>query len=146
MKRRLENKVAIVTGGSRGIGLATVKAFLREGAQVILAASSQESANKAVAKLREEFPESVIGGIAPDLMSLASMQEAFTKVAEEYGRIDILVNNAGISESTPFANYTEDTFDKVMDLNVKGMFNTYPTAIFGKEEAINSTDSKKAIH
>ena len=128
MSRRLENKVAIVTGGSRGIGLATVKAFLREGAKVILAASSQESADKAVAKLREEFPESTIGGIAPDLLSLASMQEAFGKVAEEYGRIDILVNNAGISESTPFANYTEDIFDKVMDLNVKGVFNSIRAA------------------
>ena len=129
MSKRLENKVAIVTGGSRGIGLATVKAFLREGAKVILAASSQESADKAAAKLREEFPESTIGGIAPDLLSLASVQQAFSKVAEEYGRIDILVNNAGISESTPFTDYTEEIFDKVIDLNVKGMFNGSRAAV-----------------
>jgi len=120
---RLKDKIAIVTGGSRGIGLATVKAFLREGAAVILCASSQGSADRAVSALREEFPEAVIEGIAPNLSSLDSVKAAFEAVAEKYGRIDILVNNAGISESTPFAKYTEETFDKVMDLNVKGMFN-----------------------
>lgn len=123
MSKRLENKVAIVTGGSRGIGLATVKAFLREGAKVILAASSQESADKAAAKLKEEFPESTVAGIAPNLSSLEDVQKIFGQVAKEYGRIDILVNNAGISESTPFADYTEEIFDKVINLNVKGMFN-----------------------
>jgi NAD(P)-dependent dehydrogenase (short-subunit alcohol dehydrogenase family) len=56
MTKRLENKVAIVTGGSRGIGYATVEAFLREGATVILTASSQESADRAVNKLKEQFP------------------------------------------------------------------------------------------
>lgn len=120
---RLKDKIAIVTGGSRGIGLATVKAFLREGAAVILCASSQSSADRAVSALQEEFPESRIEGIAPNLSSLESVQTAFNQIAEKYGRIDILVNNAGISESTPFAKYTEETFDKVMDLNVKGMFN-----------------------
>ena len=66
MMKRLENKVAIVTGGSRGIGYATVQAFLREGATVILTASSQESAERAVTKLKEEFPESTIAGISPN--------------------------------------------------------------------------------
>ena len=120
---RLKDKVAIITGGSRGIGLATVKAYLREGAAVVLCASSQGSADKAVAALKKEFPDSRIEGIAPNLSSLESVKEAFEGVAEKFGRIDILVNNAGISESTPFMNYTEETFDKVMELNVKGMFN-----------------------
>lgn len=120
---RLKDKIAIVTGGSRGIGLATVKAFLREGAVVVLCASRQDSADKAVKELQEEFPDSRIEGIAPNLSSLESVQAAFNQIAEKYGRIDILVNNAGISESTPFAKYTEETFDKVMDLNVKGLFN-----------------------
>ena len=119
---RLKDKVAIVTGGSRGIGLATVKAYLKEGAIVILCASRMESAEKAVAELKKEFPESQIEGIAPDLSSLESVQNAFSQVAEKYGRIDILVNNAGIAESTPFSKYDESTFDKVMDLNVKGLF------------------------
>lgn len=120
---RLKDKVAIITGGSRGIGLATVETFLREGATVILCASSQASAEKAVAKIKEANPDAPVSGIWPNLSSLEDVREWFGKVVEEFGHVDILVNNAGVSESTPFANYTEETFDKVMDLNVKGVFN-----------------------
>ena len=120
---RLENKVAIITGGSRGIGFATVETFLREGATVILCASSQASAEKAVAKIKETNPDAAVSGIWPNLSSLEDVREQFDKVIEQFGHVDILVNNAGVSESTPFANYTEETFDKVMDLNVKGVFN-----------------------
>ena len=120
---RLKDKVAIITGGSRGIGFATAEAFLREGATVILTASSQASADKAVAKLKEKHPDRTVSGIAPDLGSLESVRNAFAEVVRQYGRVDILVNNAGVSENTPFLQYTEETFDKVMDLNVKGVFN-----------------------
>ena len=119
---RLKNKIAIVTGGSRGIGYATVEAFLREGATVILTASSPATAAKAVEKLREAYPGAPVEGISPDLTSLESVREAFAEVVARHGRIDILVNNAGLSERTPFLSYTEETYDKVMDLNVKGVF------------------------
>ena len=120
---RLKDKVAIITGGSRGIGFATADAFLREGATVIIAASSKASADKAVAALKEKHPGRRVGGIAPDLANLEDVRSIFKTVAATYGCIDILVNNAGVSESTPFMDYTEETFDKVMDLNVKGVFN-----------------------
>ena len=120
---RLKDKVAIITGGSRGIGYATADRFLEEGARVIITASTQESADRAVKKLQDKYPNSVIAGISPNLGSLESVREEFKKAVKEYGCIDILVNNAGISESTPFMQYTEETFDKVMDLNVKGVFN-----------------------
>ena len=120
---RLRNKVAIITGGSRGIGYATADKFLAEGATVILTASSQESADKAVSQLKEKHPNATVAGISPDLSSLESVRSAFREATGKYGCVDILVNNAGISESTPFMSYTEDTFDKVMDLNVKGVFN-----------------------
>ncbi len=120
---RLQNKVAIITGGSRGIGFATVQTFLREGAAVILTASREETAQKAVAQLKAEFPQGKVEGIWPDLSDYAAVKEAFDRIAKEYGRIDILVNNAGMSESTPFDKYTPELFDKVMDLNVKGLFN-----------------------
>ena len=125
---RLKDRVAIITGGSRGIGYATVEAFLREGAKVILTASSQESAEKAVSKLKEQYPEAVVEGISPNLGEYESVKTAFDKVNEKYGQIDILVNNAGVSESTPLASYTEDLFDRVMDLNVKGVFNATKAA------------------
>ncbi len=125
---RLKEKVAVITGGSRGIGFATADKFLSEGAKVIITASSQASADKAVEKLRELHPEAVIAGIAPQLSSLDSVQSAFREVKETYGSIDILVNNAGISESTALTGYTEELFDKVMDLNVKGVFNATKAA------------------
>ncbi len=120
---KLKDKVTIITGGSRGIGYATADKFLREGAKVILTASTQASADKAVAVLRERYPQAVVDGISPDLSSLEAVRQAFHKVSLTYGCMDILVNNAGVSESTPFMDYTEETFDKVMDLNVKGVFN-----------------------
>ena len=126
---RLKDKVAIITGGSRGIGYATAEKFLAEGAKVIITASSQASADKAVAQLKEKYPASVIDGISPDLSSLESVREAFMLTSIKYGCVDILVNNAGISESTPFTEYTEETFDKVMDLNVKGVFNATRAAV-----------------
>ena len=126
---RLQDKVAIITGGSRGIGFATAEKFLSEGAKVILTASSQPNADKAAGKLREKFPAGCVEGISPDLASLESLTEAFRRVVEKYGRIDILVNNAGTSDSTPFTAYTEALYDKVMDLNVKGVFNATRAAI-----------------
>ncbi|MDO4601555.1 MAG: glucose 1-dehydrogenase, partial [Eubacteriales bacterium] len=112
----------------RGIGFATADKFLQEGATVILTASTQDSADKAVALLKEKYPDSVVAGISPDLSSLSSVREAFRSATEKYGCVDILVNNAGVSESTPFTEYTEETFDKVMDLNVKGVFNATKAA------------------
>ncbi len=120
---RLQNKVTVITGGSRGIGFATAEAFLKEGAKVIVTASSQANADKAAAKLLEKHPGSVVGGISPDLSSLESVRSAFEAIVQQYGSLDILVNNAGVSESTPFTKYSEELFDKVMDLNVKGVFN-----------------------
>ena len=120
---RLKDKVAFITGGSRGIGYATAERFLQEGAKVILTASTQESADKAVAQLREKYPNAVVDGISPDLSSLESVRSEFRRMTQKYGCVDILVNNAGVSERTPFTEYTEEMYDKVMDLNVKGVFN-----------------------
>ena len=126
---RLKDKVAIITGGSRGIGFATAQAFLREGATVIIAASSQQSADKAAKELQNQFPDAKIGAISPKLSDLQDVKTAFAKVRQEFGCVDILVNNAGVSESTPFTEYTEEEFDRVMDLNIKGVFNSTRAAV-----------------
>ena len=147
---RLKDKVAVITGGSRGIGFATADAFLREGATVILAASSKASADKAVAALREKHPGRTVAGISPDLSSLEDVRSFFKTVSATYGCIDILVNNAGVSESTPFTEYTEEAFDKVMDLNVKGVFNATRAAVEcmvpRKTGVILSTSSMVSIY
>jgi 3-oxoacyl-[acyl-carrier protein] reductase/7-alpha-hydroxysteroid dehydrogenase len=126
---RLKDKVAVITGGTRGIGYATAEAFLREGATVIICGSNKESADKAVAALKEKFPERTVAGISPNLANLEDVRSIFKTVSGLYGCIDILVNNAGVSESTPFTEYTEETFDRVMDLNVKGVFNAARAAV-----------------
>lgn len=125
---RLKNKIAIITGGSRGIGYATADAFLREGAIVIITASTYENAQKAKNSLKEKHPDSIIDGISPDLTKIDSIREAFQYVKENYGCIDILVNNAGLSENTKFSDYTEEMFDKIMDINIKGVFNATKVA------------------
>lgn len=125
---KLKNKIAVITGGSRGIGYATAQAFLKEGATVILTASRQETAAAAVKRLKEEFPDSVVEGISPDLSDYTQVEDAFLDIHKRYGRLDILVNNAGISESTPLEKYTQALFEKVIDLNVKGVFHTAKAA------------------
>lgn len=120
---KLKDRVAIITGGSRGIGFATADKFLKEGAVVVICASRQANADKAVEKLKELNPDAVVDGISPQLSDLESVRASFKTVVDKYGTIDILVNNAGISESTPFENYTEELFEKVMKLNIEGVFN-----------------------
>ena len=147
---RLKDKVAVITGGSRGIGFAIADAYLREGAKVVITASTEENAQKAAKTLEEKHPGAVVRGIAPDLTALASVQTAFDAVAQEFGAIDILVNNAGVSERTPFTQYTQDVFDKVMDLNVTGVFNPTRAAVKHMETqgsgVILSTSSMVSIY
>ncbi len=130
----LDGKVTVVTGGSRGIGFATVKEFLKEGATVILCASKKETADKAVETLKQENPAWRVTGIYPDLSDYESVKTEFSAIERTYGRIDVLVNNAGISASQPFDTYTEEMFDKVMDLNVKGVFNCTRAVVGGMQE------------
>ena len=119
----LKGKVAIVTGGTRGIGLAVVKKFLDTGAVVVLCGSREETVNKALAEIKSERPEAQAEGAWPDLTSLAEVQKMASDVYEKYGKIDILVNNAGISARDSIYQYTEEEFDKIMNLNIKAVFN-----------------------
>lgn len=118
----LKGKVAMVTGGTRGIGFAVVKKFLEQGAKVALCGSRQESADKAVKKLLEENENYEVMGVAPKLAESEAMQEAVEKVVEKYGRLDILVNNAGIAAKEGIEEYSDEEFDKILDLNVKAVF------------------------
>ena len=126
----LKDKIAIVTGGTRGIGFAIVKAFLAEGATVVLCGSRQETVDKALAQLQGEKVE----GICPDLTSYESVKAAFDAVEKKYGRIDILVNNAGVSAAEPFTTYTAEMFQKTMSLNVDAVFNCTRAVVDGMKE------------
>ncbi len=118
----LENKVAIITGGTRGIGYAIASKFLENKAKVVILGSKMESVNSAIEKLKEKNKDYEVIGYAPTLTNSAEVKEVFESVKEAYGKIDILVNNAGVSSSTPITDFTEEEYDKVADLNIKGVF------------------------
>ena len=119
----LKNKVAIVTGGTRGIGYAVVEKFLQNGATVVLFGSRQETVTKAVASLKEKNENWEVSGAWPTVTDADAMTAEMSKIKDKYGRIDILVNNAGISDSAPIEKYTADHFSKIMDLNVNAVMN-----------------------
>lgn len=119
----LKNKVAIVTGGTRGIGFSIVKKYLDNGAKVVLFGSKEESVNKAITKLKEINKDYLVDGAWPNLKDPAAVKEEIEKIASKYGKIDILVNNAGISDATPTINCNPNHFGDVIDLNVKAIFN-----------------------
>ena len=119
----LKNKVAIVTGGTRGIGYAVVEKFLQNGATVVLFGSRQETVTKAVASLKEKNENWEVSGAWPTLTDADAMTAEMSKIKDKYGRIDILVSNAGISDSASIEKYTADHFSKIMDLNVNAVMN-----------------------
>ena len=125
----LKGKVAVVTGGTRGIGYAIVRKYLENGAKVVLFGSREETVNKALSSLREENSSWEVSGYYPNLSDASEVKEVIEKIKAQYGRIDILVNNAGISDSTPIDNYTEEQFTKVMQLNVNAIFNAVMPAV-----------------
>lgn len=118
----LKNKVAIITGGTRGIGFSTVRTFLKNGAKVALLGSKEETVNKAVNELKNENDSYEVIGFYPNLTNELEIKNMFESVKEKFGKIDIVVNNAGISSKTPLINYTIEEYDKICDLNIKSVF------------------------
>lgn len=119
----LQGKVAMVTGGTRGIGFAIVKMYLDHGASVALCGSKQETVDKALAKLKEENPDYPVMGMCPDLQDPAEVASAVEQVKATFGKLDILVNNAGISARESLFDYKPEDFVNIMNLNVTAVFN-----------------------
>ncbi|MGN0802391.1 MAG: SDR family NAD(P)-dependent oxidoreductase [Candidatus Faecivicinus sp.] len=119
----LKGKIAIVTGGTRGIGYAIVETFLKNGAKVALFGSRQETVDKALSKLRQTFPEDRMMGLAPNLNDFAAVERAMNEVKAAFGRVDVLVNNAGVSARDSLYEYDPAEFARVMEINVNAVFN-----------------------
>ncbi len=115
----LKNKVAVITGGTRGIGFAIAELFAKNGAKVAILGSRKETVDNALAKLADYE----VMGLYPDITDYAAVESAFAEIKEKFGRIDILVNNAGISAREPIEAYQPDAFKNIMDLNVTAVFN-----------------------
>ena len=94
----LKGKIAVVTGGTRGIGYAIVRKFLQNNAQVVLFGLKKETVKKALEKLTKEHPSWNVEGSWPDLTETVDVEREIKRIQENYGKIDILVNNAGVSD------------------------------------------------
>jgi len=118
---RLLDKVAIVTGAGRGIGQATAVKFAREGAKVVVCDLTPEWIDETVALCKETRGEAF--GYAADVRDIKSLQAMVAATVAKWGRVDCLVNNAGIVSDAQLKNMTEDQFDRVIEINLKGVFN-----------------------
>ena len=120
---RLEGKIALVTGGSSGIGLATAKRFVTEGAYVFITGRREQELSVAVKDIGKN-----VAGIRGDVSQLADLDRLFDQIKRDKGRLDVLFANAGIAKYAPLGKITEDLYDSIFDVNVKGVLFTVQKA------------------
>ena len=124
MLKRLEGKVAVITGGTEGIGLATAKLFVKEGAYVFITGRRQKELDDAVKAIGTN-----VCGVQGDVARLADLDRLYETVSNVKGRIDIVFANAGVGEFVPFGAVTEEHFDKLFSINVRGALFTVQKAL-----------------
>ena len=124
MGNKLEGKIAVITGGNSGIGLATAKRFVSDGAHVFITGRRQNELDAVVSEIGKN-----VSGIQGDVSNLADLDRLYTKVKDQKGHIDILFANAGIGEFVPLGEISEEHFDKIFGVNVKGLLFTVQKAL-----------------
>jgi NAD(P)-dependent dehydrogenase (short-subunit alcohol dehydrogenase family) len=120
----LEGKVALITGGNSGIGLATAKQFVNEGAYVYISGRRDTELAAAVKEIGKN-----VTGIQGDVSNLGDLDRLFAQVKREKGKLDIVFANAGVATYAPFGKITEEHFDSIFDINVKGLLFTVQKAL-----------------
>lgn len=123
----LKNKVAVITGGTRGIGLETARVFKENGAAVIIFGSKEDSVKNAIETLKKENHD--VEGYYPNLNDPDEIAKTFEEIIAKHGKIDILINNAGISANKKIEDTTTEEFTKIMNLNVDAIFNTIKAVV-----------------
>jgi NAD(P)-dependent dehydrogenase (short-subunit alcohol dehydrogenase family) len=121
---KLEGKIALITGGNSGIGLATAKRFVAEGAYVFITARRKAELDGAVKEIGDNA-----AGVAGDVSNLADLDHLYARIKERKGRLDVLFANAGIAKYAPTGEITEDLYDAIFDINVKGLLFTVQKAL-----------------
>jgi NAD(P)-dependent dehydrogenase (short-subunit alcohol dehydrogenase family) len=122
--RKLEGKVALVTGGSSGIGLATAKVFVNEGADVFITGRREPELVAAVKEIGRNLT-----GVQGDVSNLGDLDRLFAQIEREKGKLDIVFANAGITPMTPLGKITEEDYDSIFNANVKGLLFTVQNAL-----------------
>jgi len=125
----LKEKIAIVTGGNRGIGFAVAGGLAKAGAAVIIANRNADAGQKAALEIRNDGFNAA--SIPADVSEKSSVENLVTRVLEDFGRIDILVNSAGVIDRGPVEDFTEEQYDYIMNINLKGLF--FCCQLVGKE-------------
>lgn len=120
---RLDGKVALITGGNSGIGLATARLFVSEGARVIVTGRNQKTLTQAQELLGED-----VLCVASDVSQLSDLDALFETIKEQYGKLDIVFANAGVATPCPLDDFTEELFDQIFSINAKGSFFTVQKA------------------
>lgn len=118
---RLKDKVAIITGSTKGIGKETAITFAREGAKVAICGTREDAIKEVVSEIEAMGAEAL--GFKVDVSKRAQVDEMVAEVKKAWGRVDILVNNAGVTADAMLKKMTEEQFDKVININMKGVFN-----------------------
>lgn len=121
---RLAGKIVLITGGNSGIGLASARRFVSEGAFVFITGRRQEELDKAVAEIGHD-----VRALQGDVSKVDDLDRIVATIREEKGRLDVVFANAGIAEAAPLGNITEASFDKLFDINVKGLLFTVQKAL-----------------
>ena len=124
MTKKLEGKTAVITGGTEGIGLATAKLFVKQGAYVFITGRRQKELDQAVKAIGGD-----VTGVQGDIAKLADLDRLYQTVARVKGRIDIVFANAGVGEFVPFGAVSEEHFDKLFGINVRGTLFTVQKAL-----------------
>lgn len=119
--KRLQERVAIITGGANGIGKVTAQRFAAEGARVIIWDLDKQRGEETAAEIREKSQEAIF--MAVNTTRFDEVEKAAKEVAEQFGRIDILVNNAGITKDASLKKMTSEQWQQVLDVNLTGVFN-----------------------
>src|SRR3981189_2496144 len=124
MSKKLEDKIALITGGTEGIGLATAKLFAKEGAFVFITGRRQKELDEAVKAVGGN-----VSGVQGDIAKLPDLDRLYQTGSKVKGRIDIVFANAGVAEFVPFGAITEDHFDKLFNINVRAALFTVQKAL-----------------
>ena len=121
---KLEGKIALVTGGNSGIGLATAKQFVKEGAYVFITGRRQPELAAAVQEIERD-----VTGVQGDVSNLGDLDRLFSRIKREKGTLDIVFANAGVAKYGPLGKITEELYDHIFDINVKGLLFTVQKAL-----------------
>src|SRR5438874_7467939 len=121
---KLEGKIALITGGNGGIGLATAKQFVNEGAYVFITGRREQELAAAVKEIGRN-----VTGVQGDVSNLGDHDRLFAQIKREKGRLDIVFANAGVAKYAPLGSITEDLYDSIFDINVKGLLFTVQKAL-----------------